>query len=78
MIQAQIFDDSDCPHLPRDIHPEFEMQIILECKLGGHVDKIPEHILAHETLNDTELRDKLLAGHVPTVDSIYRYLPPPL
>eukprot|EP01031_Cornospumella_fuschlensis_P027136 gene27136-32780_t len=74
LIQAQIFDDSDCRNLPRDAHPEFEMSLILDGNLGGPIEKIPDHILAHETVNDTELRDKLLAGLVPTVDSIYRFI----
>ncbi len=45
----------------------------LPAEYGGDPLTIPENILNHETLNDLELREKLLEGKVPTVDTIYRY-----
>ena len=72
LIQSQIFDDSEATHLARDVYPEFYLDIQLMESVGGDMQKIPEQILNHETLNDNELRDKLLAGEVPTVDTIYR------
>jgi hypothetical protein len=51
---------------------KFELVIHLSPEYGGDVDEIPAHILNHETMNDHDLRDKLIAKEVPTVDTIYR------
>jgi hypothetical protein len=51
---------------------EFEIEIDLPPELGGHTSSIPEEVLNHETLNDLELREKLIDGVVPTVDTMYK------
>lgn len=73
ILQAQIFDDSMNSGLDNlEDAAKFELNIKLPAEYGGDVDHIPEDILNHETLNDLELRDKLISGEVPTVDTMYR------
>ncbi len=69
-MQAQIFDDLSNDALSAGT--PFDMGVQLPPEYGGQVDEIPENILNHETLNDLELRVKLLSKEVPTVDTIYR------
>lgn len=72
ILQAQVFDDTQNPDLKNSLQTFFEVELNLPAEYGGNVDHIPEAILNHETLNDLELREKLLQGTVPTVDTIYR------
>jgi hypothetical protein len=74
ILQAQIFDDDEDPSLTKGGYPEFDIDVQLNPELGGHRDVVPEHILNYETLSDNDLRVKLLAGTVPTVDTVYRFL----
>lgn len=71
-MQAQIFDDHMNPSMQTNPFPEFNLNIMLPPEYGGHTTEISEQILNHETLNDLELRSKLIEGVVPTVDTIYR------
>lgn len=73
ILQAQIFDDLFNPDLTEDNFLDFNIIVDLPAEYGGDPQTIPENILNHETLNDLELREKLLEGKVPTVDTIYRY-----
>lgn len=73
ILQAQIFDDSLNEDLTNfEDSAKFELDIKLPPEYGGEVDHIPDDILNHETLNDLELRAKLISGEVPTVDTMYR------
>eukprot|EP01034_Spumella_vulgaris_P034969 gene34969-43120_t len=38
---------------------------------GGAVTEVPECVLNRETQDDAELREKIIAGRVPTVDTIF-------
>ncbi len=71
-MQAQIFDNYINPDHSNESIAEFEIQILLPPELGGPTDSIPEEVLNHETLNDLELREKLIDGVVPTVDTMYK------
>lgn len=57
----------------RDATSLFELHIQLPAEDGGELTFIPESILDWETSNDLALREKLLSGDVPTIDTIYRY-----
>lgn len=72
ILQAQIFDDLFNPELTEESFTEFNIDVDLPAEFGGDPLSIAENILNHETLNDLELREKLLEGKVPTVDTIYR------
>lgn len=73
ILQAQIFDDSMNDDLTNiEDAKKFELDIRLPPEYGGEVERIPEDILNHETLNDLDLRAKLISGEVPTVDTMYR------
>jgi hypothetical protein len=50
----------------------FEAVVELPSEWGGPTNRVPVEILNHETLNDLELREKLIEGVVPTVDTMYR------
>ena len=41
---------------------------------GGVVTTVPLHILNQETKDDEVLREKIMSGKVPTIDTIYRYV----
>lgn len=58
------------PDLSTEGFEVFDLDIRLPPQYGGPVYEIPEAVLNHETLNDLELRDKLIEGSVPTVDTI--------
>eukprot|EP01038_Epipyxis_sp_PR26KG_P006195 gene6195-8532_t len=73
IMQAQIFED-DLSDLSSADHPEFDVVTTLCAEYGGHLEHVPECILNHETLNDTELREKIIGGVVPTVDTIFRFI----
>lgn len=72
ILQAQIFDNYINPEHLDLVVEEFEVEILLPPELGGPTNSIPEEVLNHETLNDLELRDKLIDGVVPTVDTMYK------
>lgn len=54
-------------------YPEFALTIPLPPELGGDPAYISEEILRHESLHDEDLRERLLDGSVPTVDTLYRF-----
>ena len=72
VLQAQIFEDLILPDSIR--FQEFDVIPQLMVSQGGvYVDKIvPQDILSRESLDDEELHRELLAGTVPTVDTIQR------
>ncbi len=74
IIQAQIFEDESSSETLKNKYPEFDLSIMLPPELGGNVDHVPECVLNHESLNDTELREKIIDGCVPTVDTIFRFV----
>mmetsp|Transcript_26305 Transcript_26305/g.37625 ORF Transcript_26305/g.37625 Transcript_26305/m.37625 type:complete len:418 (-) Transcript_26305:316-1569(-) len=55
---------------------EFELNIELPPQLGGIVNPadVPESLLRAETVDDLELQMKIIAGVVPTVDTVFRFL----
>lgn len=59
------------PHQKK--HFEFDLSISLPPENGGNVSEVPECVLNRETQDDAELREKIIAGRVPTVDTIFRY-----
>lgn len=72
IIQTQIFEDcgKDSPH------PDFNVEIHLPYESGGHIDPvdIKPDVLYGETIDDPELKERILEGTVPLVDSIFRQL----
>ena len=40
----------------------------------GTIDIFPTDIIARESENDDELRQQLLAGRVPTVETLFRFV----
>ncbi len=52
--------------------PQFNIEIDLPPEYGGPAREISEQVLNHEALDDLQLRQKLIDGAVPTVDTIYR------
>lgn len=75
IIQAQIFEDDTNPEDMKNKYSEFNLRIGLPAELGGNMEVVPECVLDHETLDDSELREKIVEGCVPTVDTIFRYVP---
>jgi len=74
ILQAELFDDlAEAAHYPPSLNPELNIVTALPPHLGGLQPRIPEDVLARETADDMELRVQLLAGNVPTVDTILRY-----
>ena len=67
-----MFDDFNNEEYSSANFPLFDLLIQLPVDFGGDRESIPEEILNHETLNDTELRELLLSKSLPTVDTIYR------
>jgi hypothetical protein len=63
------------PYQQQHHHSEFELHTTLAPKYGGplHPDCIDEAILVNETKDDVELRDHILMGQVPLIDTIFRY-----
>lgn len=58
------------------LHPELVIETTLPPHLGGPVERVPEEILDRECQDDPELRREILAGTVPTVDTILRSVCP--
>jgi hypothetical protein len=58
--------------MPSIINPELCLNTTLGAHLGGLQPVVPEDILLRETENDQQLREQILAGNVPTVDTIIR------
>lgn len=58
--------------VPPNLNSELNVETTLPPHLGGLQPKIPEEIMMRETADDPELRVELLAGTVPTVDTILR------
>ena len=74
IIQAQIFDDVSATN--KDVYPQFNIMPNLPPELGGHINasQVPKSVLIQETINDSRLREKIIEGSVPTVDTIFRCL----
>ena len=73
VVQAQICEDDDS--IPANTCPSSDFDIIpdLPVEQGGVVTRVSLHILNQETRDDDVLRDKIVRGKVPTIDTIYRY-----
>ena len=74
IIQAQIFEDYQCSDDLKSKHSVFKVDVDLPAEYGGKVATVPEDILNNETSNDLELRELILKGVVPTIDTILRYV----
>jgi len=75
ILQAELFDDlAEAAHYPPSLNPELNIVTALPPHLGGLQPRIPDDVLARETADDMELRVQLLAGNVPTVDTILRFI----
>lgn len=77
IIQAQIYEDEEATIEDKKKHPEFDLQISLPTELGGVYQcssDMSDSLLRHETVNDDCLRQKILEGSVPTVDTIFRFI----
>jgi hypothetical protein len=72
VIQSQIFEDISSSVERKALHPEFNFSPSLPPEYGGHLDFISRDVLQRESENDEELQRHLIAGNVPTVDTIYR------
>lgn len=71
IVQNEIFEDSG----KESLHPEFNLEIQLPYENGGHVDPADKpDILDGETFDDPELKERILAGIVPLVDTITRQM----
>ena len=78
VLQAQIFEDLSAPSVNKSANPEFNHSPLLAAEVGGTVEISPSDVIARESENDDELRQQLLAGRVPTVETLFRsvrYLP---
>lgn len=73
VIQSQIFEDMSASVERKALQPVFNFSPSLPPESGGHRDFISRDILQRESENDEELQKHLIAGNVPTVDTIYRY-----
>jgi len=56
-------------------YSELELHTTLAAKFGGPLnpDCIDEDVLVNETKDDMELREYILMGQVPLIDTIFRY-----
>jgi hypothetical protein len=72
ILQAELFDDLGDASGSVLQNPELVIHTTLPPHLGGPVDVVPEEILERECRDDPELRTEILAGTVPTVDTILR------
>eukprot|EP00981_Chlorochromonas_danica_P012320 scaffold4837_cov163-Ochromonas_danica.AAC.1 len=71
VMQAQIFDDHEALAQRNSTPPAFHLEIPLDPQYGGPTTNILESVLMQESMHDLELRQKLLAGVVPTVDTMF-------
>ena len=72
LLQGYIFEDSKTSESCKLV--EFNLVTTLRQEFGGCPEELNETIFNSETCNDPELREKLLEGTIPAVDSIYRYV----
>jgi hypothetical protein len=75
LIQGNIFEDSLSDSVVSNNSFQFELDtffLLPEC--GGCAVNVDETILNQETCSDIELREKILSGVVPTIDTIYRFI----
>ena len=75
VVQAKIFDDSCSSNTMES--PVFELDPLhLSAESGGHIEPemLSPSLVEAETADDPELKEKILAGVVPTVDTIFRYV----
>jgi len=77
MDLPSVYDNHHHPHQQQQQHhhSEFELHTTLAPQYGGPLnpDCIDEAILVNETKDDVELRDHILMGEVPLIDTIFRY-----
>jgi hypothetical protein len=75
MIQSHIMEGLSSPWRMEDF-PVFELQKQAgngdSCSLKGSSVSVPSCILDDATLENTAIRSMVLAGEVPTVESIFR------
>jgi hypothetical protein len=76
---ASIIQSEICNHLPfAKMHQnrlqDLNILTTLPPHLGGPADTLDPLLVERETLGDPELREQLLLGTVPTVDTILRYI----
>lgn len=70
----EIFESYETPYARQaDVDfPELVMETALPPHMGGPNLPLPRDILEHETHDDPELRERMLVGTCPAVDTIYR------
>jgi hypothetical protein len=74
-LKEYIFEDSlTDSKLVSNSSFQFELETNLLPERGGCPINVDESILNQETCNDLELREKILNGIVPTVDTIFRFV----
>ena len=74
-MQADIFEEAaDGFQIDPHTHVGLNISPTLPPECGGAIlpQEIPLDVLINETSNDPELRLLILAGSVPTVDTIFR------
>ena len=61
---------------PRAIYTEFNAIPDLPLEFGGpcRPSKIPHDVLLRERQSDEKMYEEILAGRVPTVDTIFKYM----
>lgn len=72
VLQAQVFEDLDASPDSKLEHTEFNHSPFLMSEDEGLSGVILDEVLVRESENDEKLRQKLQAGTVPTVESIFR------
>jgi len=76
-IQQPQSTDEDAPVYRQRYHlSELDLHTTLAPKYGGPLDPecIDEALLINETKDDLELREQILLGRVPLIDTIFRYV----
>lgn len=75
ILQAQVYEDQiSCPTVEqRNLAPEFNFIPQLSPELGG-VCEVSEEVLDRESRKDEMLRAEMMAGTVPSVNCIYRFI----
>lgn len=73
ILQAELFDDLKDAKRGAQANPELLIMTSLPPHLGGPVEAVADELLDRETMDDPELRAEIIAGTVPTVDTILRY-----
>jgi hypothetical protein len=72
IIQSEIFDHLQFAATRERRYPDLNILTTLPSHLGGPVPELDPELVRRETVGDPELREKLLEGTVPTVDTILR------